>query len=72
LWTLPGQPFHGPVTPADLLLINNSVKRILQTVIKNQMRLEFKLENLLELSRITIHHNIVTVTASDSAYYHTL
>jgi len=72
LWTLPGQPFHGSVTLGVLLLIDNSVKRILQTVIKNQMLLEFKLEDLLELSRIIIHHNIATVTARDSAYYHTL
>lgn len=80
--TLPGQTPPEPLTEANLLSIDRSVDQILRTVIKNQMLLQFKLEDLLPLPErlITIYRNTATVTAifegvvsdSDSAYYHTI
>ncbi|MEN6350449.1 MAG: hypothetical protein ABFD08_13775 [Syntrophomonas sp.] len=86
LGTIPGQiPPLEPPTLANLISINRSAGRILKTVIKNQMLLQFKLEDLLELPpaqpSITVFVDTATVTAnfegliltdSDSAYYHTI
>lgn len=43
---------HSPViTLCDLLEVNKSVRRTLQDVIKKEMLLQFKFENVLELIR---------------------
>lgn len=80
LGTLEGQTATEPSTVSDLLKINTSVNGTLRNVIKNQMLLQFKLEDILNYQQLGIHVNTVTVTAvfdgetvtdSDSAYYHT-
>jgi hypothetical protein len=48
LGTLPGQEVADP-TVDDLVTINRSVERILRGVIKNQMLLQFKLEDVLDI-----------------------
>lgn len=64
----------------DLLKINNSVEKTLRNIIKNQILLQFKLEDILEIPAMQIYYNIATVeanyeeiTVKDSAiaYYHT-
>ncbi|WP_340456222.1 hypothetical protein [Peribacillus butanolivorans] len=67
LGTLPGgTPISPPfITLADLLAMNSSVQRTLRHVIKKEMLLEFKFENVLDLLT-TVPPPIVTVTlASD-------
>jgi hypothetical protein len=50
LGTLEGQiPPDPPPTLDDLLEINRGVERTLRSVIKNQMLLQFKLEDILEV-----------------------
>lgn len=82
LGTLPGHTLLEPPTLKNLLMIDKSVDQTLRTVIKNQMILQFKLEDVLQiLDLFTINHrNIATVTAifngqtiSDtvSVYYYT-
>lgn len=84
--TLPGQTPLEPPTLANLISINRSAEQVLRTVIKNQMLLQFKLEDLLEIPPtpeplITVHEDTATVTAlfngelvtdSDLAFYHTV
>ncbi len=41
-------PHHRP-TIEDLLKINRSVERTLRTVVKNQMLLQFKLEDIMDI-----------------------
>ncbi|MEW9139372.1 hypothetical protein ACQGSH_23130 [Bacillus wiedmannii] len=42
-----------PTTLPDLLTLNNSVRQTLQTVVKQEMLLQFKLENVLDLVSVT-------------------
>lgn len=53
LGTLPGgTPISPPfITLSDLLTMNSSVQRTLRDVIKKEMLLEFKFENILDLIR---------------------
>jgi hypothetical protein len=82
LGTLEEQELQSP-TLNDLLEINRGVERTLRSVIKNQMLLQFKLEDTLQLTPgvpLEIFSNTVTVegffndilvTATDIAYYNT-
>ena len=49
LGTIEGQPPVPPATIADLIAINNSVNGTLRSVIKTQMLLQFKLEDVLAI-----------------------
>jgi hypothetical protein len=40
----------------DLLKINKSVRRTLEDIIKKEMLLQFKLENVLDIPESTSHH----------------
>jgi len=80
LGTLNVQTAPEPPTINDLLKIDKSVNQTLRNVIKNQMLLQFKLEDIIEYLKLGIHVNTARVTAvfngntysdSDSAYYHT-
>lgn len=80
LGTLGGQTPPETATVDDLIKINNAVNSMLKNVIKNQMLLQFKLEDVSNFVQLGIHVNTATVTAtyngrtysdSDSAYYHT-
>lgn len=39
----------------DMLEINDSVERMLRNIIKNQMLLQFKLEDLIKLEKMSFH-----------------
>lgn len=82
LGTLEGTIPPGTPTITELLTINRSVEHTLRSVIKTQMLLEFKLEDILEITNeeIIIHKNVATATGSfegvqyldtDVAYYYT-
>jgi hypothetical protein len=86
LGTLPGLSIRA-TTISDLLSVNREVRRTLQTALKSQMLLQFKLEDIMDIPPlpvtplITIHNNTATVIASfngeivtdsDLAYYHTV
>ncbi|NQF13665.1 hypothetical protein HPY31_06970 [Brevibacillus sp. HB1.3] len=40
----------------DALALNNSVERMLRNVIKTEMLLQFRLEDILKLEQMEIHH----------------
>jgi hypothetical protein len=68
--------------PSEVIDLQRSVRRVVQTAIKMQMLLQFKLENVLRsISQllITVHENMATATGfyngmsytdTDYAYYH--
>ncbi|MGE5370997.1 MAG: hypothetical protein ACM3QZ_03305 [Solirubrobacterales bacterium] len=64
LGTLAGQTISEPPTLGALLSIDQSVEDILRTVIKHQMLLEFKLEDLLELSTSSTTTGSTTTTTT--------
>lgn len=41
----------------DLLYANNSVEKMLRTIIKKEMLLQFKLEDVMEIPEHRHHHN---------------
>jgi len=61
LGTLPGVSPPEPATLEDLLLVDKSVRKTLNTVIKDQMLLQFKLEDILEVPQIFDHPAVVFV-----------
>lgn len=78
--TLDGQIPPEPVTITDLLQINSSVSRTLRNIVKKQMLLQFKLEDIIKHLKIVVNVNTASVTAvfdnktysaSDKAYYYT-
>lgn len=78
--TLPEQMPPTPSTIAQVLEVNRSAANTLRNVIKNEMLLTFKLEDVIEYSKFHIYKNTAVVTAefeneiisdSDVAYYHT-
>ncbi|MCH5586712.1 hypothetical protein MK805_17415 [Shimazuella sp. AN120528] len=67
LGTLPGTKnlINPPyVTISDLLTINTDVRKTLQDVIKKEMLLQFKLENILQLKTTSSTSSTTTTTSS--------
>ncbi len=80
LGTLKGQNLSTPPSIDDVLKIDDSVSKTLRGVIKNQMLLGMKLEDIqclygvnvfLNVATVTAEYDGMVVTASDKAYYHT-
>lgn len=78
--TLPERRPAVPATIAQILAVNRSAVETLRGVIKNEMLLTFKLEDIMELASVRVYKNTAvaaamfegeTVSASDAAYYHT-
>ncbi len=80
LGTLEGSKPPAPPTISELLAVNDSVAHTLRGVVKNQMLLSMKMEDIMRLygqrvflnvATVTGEFDRTTVTASDQAYYHT-
>lgn len=54
LGTLPGVTPTTPVTLSNVIAINNSVRTTIQDVIKTQILLQFKLDNILSTPGVTL------------------
>lgn len=66
LGTIPDQePLETPPTIDDLLKINQSVEQTMRSVIKNQMLLQFKLEDTVAITT-TSSTTTTTTTTKDS------
>lgn len=86
LGTLPGQTTPLGTTFSDLITVDQSIRRVLQTALKTQMLLQFKLEDILDIPappvpQRRIFENIGTATgffngssvsSSDNAFYNQL
>lgn len=78
--TLPERKLPTPATIAEVIAVNESAANALRNVIKNEMLLTFKLEDIIDYSNLNVYKNTAVVTAvfneeaisaSDIAYYHT-
>ncbi len=78
--TLNGRRIPKPASIREILQINDSVSGTMRNVIKNQMLLGMKMEDISRICNRKIHLNIATVTAeyngikvtaNDKAYYYT-
>lgn len=64
LGTLPGQSAVPPANFGSLISVNRSVVSILRNIIKQQMLLQFKLEDVLEISTCTATTQTMTSTTT--------
>ncbi len=80
LGTLEGQRLPTPASVDEVLKIDKSVCDTLRGVIKNQMLLGMKMEDIisyyfkdvfLNIATVTAEYDDTKVTSSDKAYYHT-
>ena len=63
LGTIEGQtPLETPPTVDDLLKIDHSVEQIMRSVIKNQMLLQFKLEDTITITTSSTTSTTTTTT----------
>ena len=60
-------PLETPPTLDDLLLVNRSIDQTLRDIIKKEMLLEFKLEDVLTISTTTTTTSTTTTTTTTTA-----
>ncbi|MBE3101226.1 MAG: hypothetical protein IMZ47_03030 [Firmicutes bacterium] len=66
LGTIDGQtPLKTPPTVDDLLKINHSVEQTMRSVIKNQMLLQFKLEDTITITTTSSTTTTTTTTTEE-------